>query len=164
MMLLDTPAANEALAEMNDIVSAPVASWWPLAPGWYVVGTLVLIVLAVAIWLLLRRWRQRRMQRLALRELAQQPATNPAAVTALLKQALLAYFPREQVASMQGAVWWQFLQQQLSTRAAKRWQPVIDELERTQYSGDTAADLVVEYQRYAQFWLQRALPPTGGKS
>ncbi|PTB88804.1 hypothetical protein C9927_03170 [Pseudidiomarina aestuarii] len=164
MMLLDTPAANEALADMNDIVSAPAASWWPLAPGWYVVGALTLILLIISVWLLIRRWRQRRMQRLALKELAQQTATDPATVTALLKQALLAYYPRERVASLQGAVWWQFLQQQLPARAAQRWQAVIDELERTQYSGDTATDLVVEYQRYAQFWLQRALPPTGGKS
>ncbi|HET8816930.1 MAG TPA: DUF4381 domain-containing protein [Pseudidiomarina sp.] len=164
MIFLDTPPASDTLAEMNDIVSAPAASWWPLAPGWYVIACLALILLGGTLWIVWRRWQQRRMQRAALRQLAQLSATEPAVITALLKQALLAYYPRADIASLHGAAWWQFLQERLSVRAAQRWQHVIDELARTHYSGTTETALVHEYQRYAQFWIQRALPPTGGKS
>lgn len=164
MILLDTPPANNALAELNDIVSAPAASWWPLAPGWYVLAGVALILLGVTLRVFIRRWQKRRMQRLALRELNYLSPTEPAAITALLKQALLAYYPREDIASLHGSAWWQFLQQHLSARAAQRWQGIITELEQTHYSGNTDPALVNEYQRYARYWLQRALPPSGGKS
>lgn len=163
MMYLDTPPNNEALRDMNDIVSAPAATWWPLAPGWYVLAGIAITLLVILVWILVRRWQQRRMLRLALRQLASQPTTDTAATTALLKQALLAYYPRTRIAQLQGADWWLFLQQQLPNKAAQRWQPVIEQVAATYYAAHTESTIATEYHRYAQFWLRQALPPKGGQ-
>lgn len=49
-------------------IHLPSAAWWPLAPGWWIVVALVLLVACVVTWLLWRRTRQRPL-RAALREI-----------------------------------------------------------------------------------------------
>lgn len=48
-------------------IHLPPAAWWPLAPGWWIVAALVLLLIGCAAWLLWRHAR-RRTRRAALRE------------------------------------------------------------------------------------------------
>ena len=107
-----------SLQNLHDIVVPEAVPWWPPAPGWYVVGAVLGILL---LWLgirRVRRYRADRFRRMALAELSRiesnaQSSRDPwgalAEVAELLKRVALATFPREVVAELSGDAWWSFL-------------------------------------------------------
>ena len=110
-----TPA-NLPLRDIH--LPAPIG-WWPVAPGWLVLGGLLLLLLIV-IWGL-RRFRQRRyLRRLALRqleELAELPETElPAALSRFLRQAAISHFPPQDCAGLNGQAWLEFLDRPFADR------------------------------------------------
>lgn len=107
----------DPLANLRDIHLPEPVSWWPPAPGWWLLALLSLIVVAGLFGL----WRYRRRQtprRAALAELARlrvdfqrngDGTAVAAGISALLRRLALAYFPRNQVAGLVGDAWLQFL-------------------------------------------------------
>ncbi|WP_411358809.1 DUF4381 domain-containing protein [Pseudidiomarina salilacus] len=155
------------LQDMQDIIAAPAASWWPLAPGWYVLAVSILTLVLVTSWMLYRRHQQRRMQRAALQQLKQLTATaSIAELTHLLKQTTQGYFPNYALVSLPTAQWHQFLLQQLSNSAQARYAELLDEIAAQAYQDPARQDaqpLSELQQRYYQFvkhWLKHALPPS----
>ena len=103
-----------SLDRLHDIALPPPVSWWPPAPGWYIVGAAVLVLAGVAVWVLVARWWKNRYRRAALRELDDIAAApnSPIGldrVADLVKRVALAAYPREQVASLNGEPWLEFL-------------------------------------------------------
>ncbi len=94
------------LSNLRDIVVPPAVSFWPPAPGWWVVGAACAVAAGFAIAAALRYWRRNAYRREALRALETAEASD---ISAILKRAALAAFPREQVASLNGAAWLAFL-------------------------------------------------------
>ena len=96
-----------SLANLRDIVTPPPVPWWPLAPGWWFLLTvlgLVAVLVAVQGW---RRWRANAYRRAALRALGH--AENAASIAEILKRAALVASPRAQVASLTGSAWVKWL-------------------------------------------------------
>jgi len=96
-----------SLANLRDIVIPPPAPWWPPAPGWW--GVLTLLGL-IAVWATARgwrRWRANAYRRAALRAL--RDADSVASVAEILKRAALMATSRTQVASLSGSAWVQWL-------------------------------------------------------
>lgn len=96
-----------SLDRLNDIVLPPEISWWPLAPGWYLLFVLLLLV---AGWLSFRwykNWQANAYRRTALRAL--QNMNEPAEIAELLRRTALAFTPREEVARLKGESWVQWL-------------------------------------------------------
>lgn len=61
---------QDPLAQLRDIhLPAPV-SWWPPAPGWWLLGVLLLTILIGTVWWLIRHYRVNRYRREALDRLA----------------------------------------------------------------------------------------------
>ena len=86
-------------------------SWWPPAPGWWVVLALSLALLAgLSLWLRERRLRTayRRIALAALDELRSRGARQDE-LNWLLKAAALSAYPHERIARLHGAQWQQFL-------------------------------------------------------
>jgi uncharacterized protein YjiS (DUF1127 family) len=100
-----------SLDRLHDIVTPPPVSWWPPAPGWYLVGVVGLILVGVAAWAAIARWRRNRYRREALRELSRLSPTmqDLPVVAELVKRVALAAFSREQVAALTGQPWLKFL-------------------------------------------------------
>ncbi|MRS15497.1 DUF4381 family protein [Enterobacteriaceae bacterium RIT691] len=73
----------------------PSSSWFPLPPGWLVLGSLLLV--ALLIWLFFRtaRWRRNRWRRDALFTLSSSQPVDSWLV--LIKQVLLVHHPRETI-------------------------------------------------------------------
>ncbi|WP_330961969.1 DUF4381 domain-containing protein [Photobacterium sp. 53610] len=87
---------------------------WPLAWGWWV-SALALILSAALIYFVARQLQQKRRQqaarKLALARLKQ--AGSVSEINTLLRQTALTYFPRAQVAGLNGNAWLTFLDHQL---------------------------------------------------
>ncbi|EKE83806.1 DUF4381 domain-containing protein [Idiomarina xiamenensis] len=147
------------LSQLQDIVETSEPSWWPPAPGWWVLAALVLVIITASVILLRRYIRRRRVKRLALRQLRQLDNDCRASdITLLLKQAALAYFPRQQIAALQGRRWIEFLVGGLPSSQQRT--ALIADIEGQLYSaqGDTSA-----YRGLAHDWLTKALPPKTSK-
>jgi Domain of unknown function (DUF4381) len=101
------------LDKLHDFYQPPPPAWIPQTIGWYVLfvcaGVLIL-------WIgmhLIRKWFANRYRRAALRELAFLP---PDQFSGLLKQAALAAWPRDKVASLSGDAWLNFLSETAGNR------------------------------------------------
>jgi Domain of unknown function (DUF4381) len=113
-----TPTDPTSLENLYDIVMPLPVPWWPPAPGWYVVGGVVLVLAMWAGWMGWKRWQAAAYRRAALTELqrlkdrAADGAQRESALRELpelVKRTALAAFPRQQVASLSGASWLEFL-------------------------------------------------------
>lgn len=122
---LNTPAQIDSapLQQLRDIHLPAAVSWWPPAPGWWLLLIAALISLAIAFLWLRNHRRKNRYRRLALQHLhtlrdqwrqqeRQQQRDDGAltqAINRLLKQTALAAYPRQRVAALTGADWLLFL-------------------------------------------------------
>ncbi len=108
---------NEPL-QLRDIHPAADPSWWPPAPGWWLLTVLLLVGLVVLGRLAWRRYRVWRRQRQILAELERaraafqshgDPTRLAGELSMLLRRAALAGWPREQIAGLHGQPWLAFL-------------------------------------------------------
>ena len=109
-------AAPLASLNLRDIHTAAPAEFWPPAPGWWLLAALLLTAIAYTTVVLLRAYHRRRRQRHILAGLAQlesmphdDVAQFTAAISALLRRVALMRHARTDVASLSGAAWLKFL-------------------------------------------------------
>lgn len=108
----------DPLAQLRDYHLPEPVSWWPPAPGWWLLALLLLLAIGAAVrWSLAYR-RRVAARRSALRELQTLRAAHDAAgndatlvrgLSRLLRRFALARFPRERVAGLTGETWLRFL-------------------------------------------------------
>ena len=101
---------NPAVAEIAEIVPAAGIDWLPQTPGWYVVGAVLLYFLGRRGWRAFAHWHRNRYRREAVRRLDQSELTTRA-VNEVLKLAAMTASSRDEVASLSGADWTEWLQQ-----------------------------------------------------
>jgi hypothetical protein len=107
------------LDELKDIHLPASVDWWPLAPGWWVLATLILMVLALVV---LKRSRSRKHRQLtqaaivSLNQLAQDKSLDNTewlkALSSLLRQIVINFHGREAGAGLVGEDWLAYLDQQ----------------------------------------------------
>ena len=114
MPSVDPTAVAKALP-LRDIHLPPSPGWWPPAPGWWLLAALFL-VLALAVFLLWHRSRRLRYRRQSLRQLKEletdlqiSPTALLAALSTLLRRAMLNAFGHQACAGLSGEDWLQFL-------------------------------------------------------
>lgn len=104
---------------LRDIHLPASVSWWPLAPGWWMVLILAVLIPLVILWLRKRRQKiiVKKAAASALHAVLQDYAQHQnqgqllRELTALCRRIALSYYPREQVAGITGAAWMQTLNQ-----------------------------------------------------
>lgn len=103
---------------LRDLHLPEAVGWWPLAYGWWVLIGLFVVYLAYLAWRAWQRWRANRPRRIALRQLSKVQAAYRGGVDAvalakqlseLLRRAMLAYAPRDEVAGLTGQRWLEWL-------------------------------------------------------
>lgn len=158
-------AASTNLENLFDIVLPPPVPWWPPAPGWFVVGGVLLVLGFWGAWRAWRCWRAAAYRRAALAEWrklkaqAADPGQREVALRhlpELLKRTALAAFPREAVASLSGGAWLWFIDRAGHTDAFTHGRgQLLPELAydpRLAAQLDTAA--VEDLFRIAQRWIR----------
>ena len=166
-----------SLDRLHDIIVAPPVPWWPPASGWYWVLGLMVVMLLAALITGLIRWQHSRYRREALAELARQEVAlqnadlrSPAllSLAELLKRTAVTAFPREDVATLTGLKWFEFLD---DTARGSRFRDALGAtLENALYDPRTADSLdprklhsVVEAIRHwIKFHDTRLEPRAGG--
>ncbi len=110
----------DPLAQLRDIHLPADIGWFPPAPGWWLLGLLLLAALVFGLWRVWILYKAKAYRREALRELNAlhsdwQHTSNPqqylSGVNQLLKRVALRSFPRQTVASLSGPAWLEFLDQ-----------------------------------------------------
>ncbi len=111
-------AKEDALAQLRDIHLPDPITWWPLAPGWYVLMCLMFIFALFIAYLDHRRRVHARAKNQALEllqvykqqyEKENNTQMTSARISELLRRVALVYYPRSEVASINGPAWIDFL-------------------------------------------------------
>jgi hypothetical protein len=115
-----TPAIDP-LADLRGYHLPEAVSWWPPAPGWWLLALLALVLAAWGAVRLARRYRRGAPERAARRELMelraafareQDAAALARGLSRLLRRYTLARFPQCRVAGLSGEEWLAFLDAQ----------------------------------------------------
>jgi Domain of unknown function (DUF4381) len=110
-----TTASDKLLAQLYDIRELDPVSWWPVAPGWWVLIALALLAAAAAYW---RHWTYQRSWQgqtyrafVALnRQLSGSNAQQIAgALSVLLRRVAMQSFSRAECAGLEGTDWLRWL-------------------------------------------------------
>jgi hypothetical protein len=144
---------NESATSLNrlhDLALPPEVSWWPLAPGWYVIlsiGSIILLFLIRRAW---KKWRANAYRRAAMRELGS--VEEAAAIAELLRRTALAVEPRSVIAGLTGAAWPDWL-----TRQCPGNMPDIvrEQLLTGVYNCSAAPYEIDPLRNYAALWIAR---------
>lgn len=157
-------AKDDALNQLKDIHLPLPVGWWPLAPGWYL---LMLFLFCFLVFLCFRGYRyylntQAKRQALVLLDsycLQYNKDKNAplmsARISELLKRVALVYFPRQQVASIHGQAWINFLNK---TSKGIDFELVKSLLLDSPYNASKRCDLNPLIKR-AKLWIKQRKAP-----
>lgn len=171
-MLPDPPTApaqpgqispQNLLAQMSDVITPEPVGLWPPAPGWWLLGILLCILIGVSIFALWRHRRQNRYKKFALAELETikrnddkySNALLAQALSAVLKKTALSAYPhsRHRLAALYGETWLDFLDRSLKKPTPqmpdKSW---INKMYQP-YAGSESIDRTA-LQHYARHWVK----------
>jgi len=165
MSIENTDTFGNYLVHGIDEIFIPEAiSWWPSAPGWRVLGVILILLLIAQSTRWLKQWWRNRYRREALRQLGrlqQQAGTQLQDVVAVLpyyiKLTALQAYPREDVASLSGRDWLAFLDANYSgpsfSKGAGEKLLSVSYLPREQWQlNDTESETLIEMSRQ---WIAR---------
>lgn len=139
-----------SLDRLHDLVLPAEVSWWPLAPGWYVVLVLVMLAACWYAWRAWAHWRANAYRRDALREL--QSIGDVGGAAELLRRTALARVPRPVIAGLTGSAWLDWL-------AAQAPVPMPDvvrrQLSEGVYGPSIESSELNAVRDYASHWIAR---------
>jgi len=113
---------NDLLNQLLDIHPPIPVSFWPPAPGWWIVAVFLTLFSGIVGWRYRRYYLSQSFKRIAIQKLKQlhknyQHNHNSTQLvielSILLRRVALAKFPRRQVAGLIGTAWLQFLDEKM---------------------------------------------------
>ncbi len=142
-------ANTEPQLALADIQEPVLNTFWPPAPGWWLLVTVVILLLAYGFRFFWKKWQKTLPLRQAKTELRliKEPYQS-AELNELLKRLVRCYSPRHPVLSAPVKQWQDFLQQQLP-------QQTLPDLQSLLYKAEpTEADFSA-YLQFATKWLRQ---------
>lgn len=154
---------QDPLSQLRDIHMPGDVSFWPPAPGWWIVAGLMLVALIIAAVWRYRHLQQNRYRQQAAKELQaawqqfhQDHKTQPylLQLTQLLKRTALTAYPKLQVNSLQGREWLNFLDATLADNTAPFSQGQGKQLLDLPYRQPTSNPELTSLHQLCLRWLQ----------
>ena len=114
---LNSPALNNASLELKDIHLPEPISWWPVAPGWWILATSILLIFIV-FFIIRKIYLSRQLKRDICSELekikqqfqeTQNKSQLAKSLSILLRRASITYFPANNIAGLTGRDWLLYL-------------------------------------------------------
>ncbi len=105
--------AHELLVQLADVVNPTEIGYWPLAPGWFGVGVLLLCLGLIGAGYRWAHWRRHRYRSLALQELSlagRNGVDSVAHMLEVLRRTTLMAYPRERIVGLSGDAWLAFIE------------------------------------------------------
>ena len=115
--MANTPTASATDLSLRDIHLPDPVSWWPLAPGWWIIagGVLLFVIIFFAGRQYYRSKALHRDANAELEKIKHQFALNHneielvQALSILLRRSCISFYPRHETASLTGDVWLKYL-------------------------------------------------------
>lgn len=157
-------ANADPLVQLKDIHLPTPVGWWPPAPGWVLISAGIFFLAMAIVYFTLKKHRNAMPKKKALillknyqqiYEREGNAALVSAGISELLRRVALAYFPREQVASLKGREWLKFLNE---TGKGIDFNLVKVMLLETPFKTEETMDLRPLFQA-AQLWIQQRRGP-----
>lgn len=146
---------QDPLANLAPLREPELVSWWPLAPGWWLLLVLCIASLAALCWWAWRRHQRSAYRRQALAQLATLMAQYDGDITylreanALLKSVALSAYPAADVAAKHSDDWERFL-----NSTVKPGQSFAPGFSSAAYSNAPTAVDAHAVHRSAQYWIK----------
>lgn len=140
-----SPIANQdPLAQLNDIIAPTTPHWFPPAPIYWLLALLTMASVVTLFYIIKKYKIEHKLQKVQLRKLQQlqQQQINFVALNQLLKGCVLHYFSREEVASLHGELWFEFLQKYATTPIFKNKQNFMRRLYQTDIHAAPESDFL----------------------
>lgn len=157
------PSLDAALENLADVSLGQTPSMWPLAWGWWLVIIFAILALAGISWFIAAYIQKHKFQRKALKVVSSITNNEPQALASLhatLRRAVMHYFGSQEINSLQGESWQQFLQDK-----AKYAKKVDDKslaqlalLESSLYTKESSIH-VDDAKQAVTLWIKHCLPP-----
>jgi len=152
----------DPLAQLSDIHLPAQIQNYPIAPGWWLIAILIIILFSGSI-IKLRKSRQlKKFKKQALKQLHQNPNLPIQQVITLLKWTALRYFPRHYCANLYGEKFQQFLLQTLPVKQQATFSEQVkvtkENFEKI-YQSNNESLTDQQVNQLAITWLKNALPP-----
>jgi uncharacterized protein DUF4381 len=118
---------NQQTLNLRDIHLPEPISWWPLAPGWWLLLVSVLLILC-ALYLTIKIYRSRQLKRDIKAELehikqqfqqTQSKSQLAKSLSILLRRASISYYPKANIAGLTGEHWLTYLDKTNIKRSEK---------------------------------------------
>ncbi len=135
-----------SLDALHDIVPADAATWWPLAPGWWILGAGLLIAAVIFAWRCWVKARRNFYRKEALAELER--ASSVADVAVILRRCVRVWKSAEEVNGLSEKEWFALL--------SASGEPVPEDIRETwnqSIYGSGEASLEV-WKNFASQWIQ----------
>jgi len=156
----------DPLAQLKDIHLPEQINNYPLSLGWWL---LVVMLVSVIVFITIRIKRAKQLkqcQQQAIKQLKGQTADNHVTCS-VLKWAAMQYFPRDDVASLYGSKFKNFLTSSLPEKNRESFLNMCATTFDTLYTTDStitnSQKLNDDFQQAALLWLKHALPPNNKK-
>ena len=142
-------ANTEPQLALADIQEPVLNTFWPPAPGWWLLALLLMVLLAYGFRYFWKKWQKTLPLRQAKAELRliQEPHQS-AELNELLKRLVSCYSPRHAVLSAPVKQWQDFLQQQLP-------QHTLPDLQTLLYRSQPPQEDFTAYLQFATKWLSK---------
>ncbi|WP_111976582.1 DUF4381 domain-containing protein [Algibacillus agarilyticus] len=150
---------NDPMAAFKDVALPEPTSTLP-AIGWWILGGIIIVSLIVCLKLIWTHYKNSQARREAIQ--AVNAASSASELNRILKQATLAYFPREDVAALTGVTWYQFLSRHIKKNKAERVCPALKLMIEQLYQPNAqqlSSGQLTQFKTASANWLQLALPP-----
>ncbi len=147
-----------SLDRLHDIVEPTSVSWWPPAPGWYIVFAVFLIMF---VWFSIRWWKwwkANAYRREALRKL--DSLQDSAAIAELLRRTALATYSRSEIATRSGVEWVQWL----SEKSQNAMPSHVSEILQSEIYRPENCSHLSELKDYVADWITHHEPHVKGDS